>query len=80
MVACAARYRAAAISGSPVAGELVLARGGLDALDRVEVAVLADERRAERGDQPVGRAARGEVRGGERPRLVHLLLLVEQAR
>jgi hypothetical protein len=44
--------------------ELVLADGCLDALDGVEVAVLADERRAERGDEP-GPLAAGAEEGGD---------------
>src|SRR5690242_21819174 len=60
--------------------ELMLARRGLDALDRVEVPVLARERRAERGDEAVRLAAGAEERRDELPGLVHLLLAVEQPR
>ncbi len=53
------------------AGEqLVLPGGRLDALDRVEVAVLADERSAERGHEPrrVATRRRGTRRPAARPR------------
>src|SRR6266508_4021875 len=42
------------------AQELVLADGGLDALDRMEVAVLTEQARAQRSDQAIGIAARAE--------------------
>lgn len=58
----------------------MLADGRLDALDGVEVAVLADECGAEGGDELPWVAAGAEERGGELPSLVDLLLLVEQAR
>ena len=56
----------------------MLPDGCLDALDRVEVAILADERSAERGDER-GRIAAGSEEGGDQlPRFVDLLLPVEQ--
>ena len=58
--------------------EPVLADAGLDALGRVEVAVLAQQARAERRDEPVRVAARAEVRRDELAGLVDLLLAVEQ--
>ena len=61
-----------------VAGKRELAERRLDALDRVEVAVLAEERAAERRLERRGIAARGEVGGDEPARLVHLLLMVEE--
>src|SRR4029077_11509583 len=64
----------------PVAGQLELAEGRLDALDRVEVAVLAKQSGAERGLQKTRLPARGEVGGDESARLVDLLLVVEQLR
>src|SRR5262245_53118163 len=58
--------------------ELELAAGGLDALDRVEVAVLTEERMTERGLE-LGRVPAGrEVGGDELAGLVHLLLAVEE--
>ena len=56
----------------------MLADGGLDALDRVEVAVLAHERGAERGDEPARIAAGAQERGDELPGLGDLLLTVKQ--
>ena len=53
---------------------------GLDGLDRVEVAVLPDERRAQCRDDPGRLASRTEVRSHELSRLVHLLVAIEQAR
>jgi hypothetical protein len=58
----------------------VLASSGLDALDRVEVAVLADERCAECRDEPTRVAPSSEIRHDELARLVDLLLAVEKAR
>ncbi len=58
----------------------MLAGSGLDALDGVEVPVLAQEARAERGDEPIRVAACAEVGGGELPGLVDVLLAVEQRR
>ena len=56
------------------AGEqLVLAQGRVDALDGVEVAVLADERGAERRDELPWVAAGAEEGGGKLPSLVDLL-------
>ena len=55
-------------------GVHVLADGRLDALDRVEVAVLAHQARAERGDEPGRVAAGAEVRRDELRGLVDLLL------
>ena len=60
--------------------EVVLADGSLDALDGVEVAVFADERRAERGNEPTAITACAEVRGDELSGRIDLLLAVEQAR
>jgi len=60
-----------------VGEELVLADGCLDTLDGVEVAVFADERWAERGDEPGGVAAGAEEGGDELPGFVDLLLPVE---
>src|SRR5213592_4154341 len=58
--------------------ELVLPDRGLDALDRVEVAVLAQEAGTEDGDQAVRVTAGAEVRRDELRRLVDPLLLVEE--
>jgi hypothetical protein len=58
----------------------VLAHAGLDALDRVEVAVLAQQARAERLDQRRRVVARSEVGGDELAGLVDMLLAVEQGR
>ena len=60
-----------------VAKQQMLADARLDALDRVEVAVLAQQASAERRDQRVG-ISRGEVGGDELPGLVDVLLAVEQ--
>src|SRR5205814_2987797 len=57
-----------------------LAERGLDALDRVEVAVLAEQRLAERGLELPRLAPSGEVARDQLARLVHLLLLVEKRR
>jgi hypothetical protein len=58
----------------------VLADGRLEALDRVEVAVLAHQRGAERGDEPARVAAGAQERGDKLARFGDLLLTVEQAR
>ena len=55
----------------------MLAYRGLDALDRVEVAVLAQQARAQRRDQLLRVAA---VRRDQLARLVDALLLVEEER
>ena len=57
--------------------QLVLADGGLHALDRVEVAVLPDESAPECGDEFPLVAARAQVARDELPHLVHLLLSIE---
>ncbi len=56
----------------------MLAHGRLDALDRVEVPVLAEQGGAELGHEPVGVPARAEVRRDQLPGLVDLLLAVVQ--
>ncbi len=56
----------------------MLADGRLYALDRVEVAVLAQQRGAERSSEAVGIAAGAEERRDERAGLLDLLLPVEE--
>src|SRR5262249_16918189 len=63
-----------------VACQLVLAVRGLDALDRVEVAILSEQRLTECGMESTGLAARSEIARDEFAGLVHLLLPVEQRR
>jgi hypothetical protein len=73
--------RRRAYTGSLAPGsELVLSDGGFNGLDRVEVAVLAHESGAERGDELARVPAGVEEGGDELSGFCDLLLAVEQAR
>ena len=62
------------------AQQAVLTEGGFDGLDAVEVAILAQQRLAERGEQAIFVAAIGEVAGDQLAGLVDLLLAIQQRR
>ena len=82
--ACAARYRAAAIntwfarSAGLGTDEAELIESRLNTLNRVEIAVLAQQQVAHLRHQLFRRAAAHQVLSRQRTGLIHLLLQVEQ--